>query len=149
MGMIPLSFLVSLLTAYFFKHKIEVLTNNRLPLPTKNWDFLVESVEKQKQLKLTDMGLAYKIAGMRLQKMHFVMISPSNTTAMELLISLLFYNNSAMWHWYVLWIFGFNNRYINHGWAYRYLYPLSGRALTPLAGLPNLFCPMGKSQNVC
>lgn len=59
MGIIPLIFLLlSLTTAFFFKHKIEVLTKQSVAASNKKLGLLVESVEKAEILKAYGHGFA-------------------------------------------------------------------------------------------
>lgn len=147
MGIIPLVFfIVSLLTAFFFKKKIEVLTKQSVAASNKKLGLLVESVEKAETIKAYGHGFAVQNRWNALTE-----------DALKDDIAIKHYSDSAA-H---IAAFLQQLSYVALVCVGAYLAAttdkltmggliaisiLSGRALTPLAGLPNLFVQWARAK---
>lgn len=147
MGIIPLIFFfLSLGTAFFFKNKIEVLTKQSVAASNKKLGLLVESVEKAEMLKASGHGFAVSNRWNALTEdalnddmaiKHYSEFSSHLASSLQQLSYILLVAVGA-------YLASTTDKLTMGGLIAISI--LSGRALTPLASLPNIFVQWARAK---
>lgn len=147
MGMIPLIFFfLSLATAFFFKNKIEVLTKQSVAASNKKLGLLVESVEKAEILKATGHGFSISNRWNALTEdalnddiaiKHYSEFSSQLAASLQQLSYIFLVAVGA-------YLATTTDKLTIGGLIAISI--LSGRALTPLASLPNIFVQWARAK---
>jgi ATP-binding cassette subfamily C protein LapB len=147
MGIIPLVFFfLSLSTAFFFKNKIEILTKQSVAASNKKLGLLVESVEKAEILKASGHGFAVSNRWNALTEdalnddmaiKHYSEFSSHMASFLQQLSYILLVGVGA-------YLASTTDKLTMGGLIAISI--LSGRALTPLASLPNIFVQWARAK---